>query len=179
MGSRSSLSCDIRLNSSLPEQYRGKYQNQEVITDVLTTADTIAVYGLSTKAHKASQFVASYLQYEGYRILPINPFADEILGRESYPDLLSIDEEVDVVDVFRPPNECGEIVEQAIEKEVSAVWMQLKIVNLEAASRAAEAGLDVVMDKCIKMEHGRYSGGLHSMGMNTELISARRGLRLR
>lgn len=178
MGSRSGLSCDIHLNSALSEQDRRIYQNQDVITRILSESETIAVYGLSSRSHKASQFVASYLQYEGYRIIPINPFSDEILGKKSYPDLLSVEEDVDVVDIFRPAGECSDIVEQAIEKGVSAVWMQLKIVNLEAGERAGEAGLDVVMDKCMKMEHGRYSGGLHSMGMNTELITARRGVRI-
>jgi predicted CoA-binding protein len=179
MGSRPGLSCDIHLNSALSEEDRRIYQNQEVITRILSEADTVAVYGLSSRSHKASQFVASYLQYEGYRIIPINPYADEILGNESYPDLLSVEEDVDVVDIFRPPGECSDIVEQAIEKNVSAVWLQLKIINLDAGRRARHAGLDVVMDKCMKMEHGRYSGGLHSMGMNTELITARRGVRIR
>lgn len=182
MGSRSGLSCDIRLNSHLPEAYRSVFQDPGTITRILEEADTIATYGLSTKSHKASQFVASYLQYEGYRIVPVNPFAEEILGETAYPDLETaaeaVEGEIDVVDVFRPPSEVPGIVDEALEVGAAALWLQLRIVDLEAGERAREEGIDVVMDKCLKMEHGRYSGGLHSMGMNTELITSRRGMRM-
>jgi predicted CoA-binding protein len=146
---------------------------------VLETARTVAIVGLSSDRQKASFFVAGYLKDEGYRIVPVNPKAETILGEKVYPDLASIPFPVDLVDVFRPPREIDAIVEQMIARQekgidAPALWLQLRLVNLPAAERAAAAGLTVIMDKCIKMEHGRYHGGLHSAGMNTEIISARR-----
>jgi predicted CoA-binding protein len=118
--------------------------------------------------------VASYLRDEGYRIIPVNPQASEILGERCYASLSDIPEQVDVVDIFRPTYEVAAIVEESIRIKAKSVWMQLRIIDFAAADRAIEAGLSVVVDKCIKMEHGRFSGGLHSAGMNTGLISARR-----
>jgi predicted CoA-binding protein len=133
--------------------------------------------GLSKDPQRPSYFVGSYLKYEGYKVIPVNPTADEILGERSYPDLLSIPGPVDLVDIFRPAPACLEIVQQAIEKRAKAIWMQLRIVNLEAARLAEEAGLEVIIDRCIKMEHGRYNGSLHWVGMNTELVTARKARR--
>lgn len=121
--------------------------------------------------------MASYLRSAGYTIIPVNPKADTILGLTCYPDLTSVPQPVDLVDIFRPSHECAAIVEDAIACRARAVWMQLKIINLEAAARARAAGLLVVVDRCVKMEHGRYSGGLHEAGMNTELISPLRSHR--
>jgi predicted CoA-binding protein len=172
------LACDIRLNSMLtPEQAR-KYQEPTVIRRILADTRTIAVVGLSKEPSRPSHYVASYLQYEGYRIIPVNPTADEILGERCYPDLTSIPEPVDLVDIFRPAPACLEIVQQAIAIRAKAVWLQLRIVNLAAAELAEAAGLAVVMDRCIKIEHGRYSGSLHWVGMNTEIITARKARRL-
>jgi len=142
-----------------------------------TLKDKIAIVGLSPKSERPSYFVGSYLKSEGYRIIPVNPMAKEILGEKSYPDLLSIPEPVDLVDVFRKPEDCVEVTKQAIQIGAKTLWLQLRVVNLEAAELAAAAGLNVIMDKCIKIEHGRYSGSLHWVGMNTEIISARRGQR--
>ena len=178
MGSGSSLACDISLNSILPKHLQEKYQNPELIRKILAESKTIAVVGLSSDRQRPSYFVASYLQYEGYRIIPVNPNAKEILGEKSYPDIRSIPGPVDIVDVFRRPEECGEIVRQSIEKKARTVWFQLRIVNEAAADAARDAGLRVVMDKCVKMEHGRYNGSLHWVGMNTELITARKAGRL-
>jgi len=134
------------------------------------------------RPQKASYFVGGYLQDEGYRIVPVNPKADTILGEKVYPDVASIPFPIDLIDIFRPPQDIDEIVTQAIarkEKGIDspAIWMQLRLVNLPAAERALAAGLVVVIDKCVKMEHGRYHGGLHFAGMNTEIISARKRAR--
>lgn len=171
------LACDIRMNSVLPPDLQPKYQNPVVIRTILARTRTIAIVGLSKDPQRPSYFVASYLQYEGYRIIPVNPTVDEILGERSYPNLSSIPERVDLVDIFRPAPFCVEIVQEAIAIKAPAVWMQLRIVNLEAAQLAEQAGLAVVMDRCVKIEHGRYNGSLHWVGMNTEIITARKARR--
>jgi len=174
MGSGSSVACDIRLNTRLTPEQREQFQNIEVIRDILATAKTIALVGLSTESTKPSNMVASYLQDEGYRVIPVNPRATEILGEKCYPDLKSIPERIDVVDIFRPPSEVSGIVDEAIAIGAKAVWMQLRIIDLPSAARAQATGLKVVVDKCMKMEHGRFGGALHWAGMNTEVITARR-----
>lgn len=171
--------CDITLNTRLTAEQRARYQNPDVIRGVLEQCRTIAMVGLSADRQKASYFVASYLRYEGYRVVPVNPRGGEILGQHAYPNLGSIPEPVDLVDVFRPASECSAIVEQAIAIRAKAVWTQLRIVDFEAADKALAAGLQVVMDRCVKMEHGRYGGSLHWVGMNTEIITARKPHRLR
>ncbi len=168
------ISCDIRLNSAFTSEQRAKYQNSFEIQRLLRESKTIAIVGLSTEKTKASNMVASYLQDEGYRIIPVHPKADEILGEKCYSSLLEIPDKVDIVDIFRPANEVQGIVEQAIKISAKAVWMQLRIVNFEAADLAISKGLHAIVDKCIKMEHGRYGGMLHWAGMNTEIISAKR-----
>lgn len=174
MSSLTSPTCSIRLNTSLTPEQRALYQDTNVIRDLLADSTVIAMVGLSTEKTKASNMVASYLQDEGYRVIPVNPRAEEILGEKCYPDLESIPDKVDIVNVFRPASEVSGIVESAIKIGANAVWMQLRIIDLEAAERALAAGLQVVVDRCIKMEHGRYCGALHWAGMNTELISAKR-----
>ncbi len=128
------------------------------IRQILETARTIAIVGLSDKPERDSHQVAAYLQAHGYRVIPVNPMVSEILGEKSYPSVSSIPEQIDVVDVFRKPDAVMEIVEDAIQAGASAVWLQLGVVNLEAAGRAAEAGLQVVMDRCMKIEHKRLLG---------------------
>lgn len=167
--------CDISLNTKLTKEQRELYQNTRAIQAIVGTPKTVAMVGLSTVATKPSNMVAAYLQDEGFRVIPVHPSADTILGEKVYRSLGEIPFPVDVVDIFRPANEAPEIVEQAIAIGAKAVWMQLRIVNFEAAERAMAAGLMAVMDKCIKMEHGRYGGALHWAGMNTEIVSARRG----
>ncbi len=174
MGPGSGLACDLTLNSVLDPELSRKYQNPAVVRRVLAEARTIAVVGLSTNPQKASQFVSTYLRYAGYKIIPVNPGADEILGERCYPDLASIPVPVDLVDVFRPAPFCPDVARQAVEIGAKALWLQLRIVSVEAAEIAAAAGLDVVMDRCIKMEHGRYNGSMHWVGMNTGIVTARR-----
>ena len=176
MGFGSSAVCSINLNTTLTAEQRARYQNPDVIRDVLEQSRTIAMVGLSADRQKASYFVASYLRYEGYRIIPVNLRGGEVLGQRAYPDLRSIPEPVDLVDVFRPASECPAIVDQAIGIRAKAVWTQLRIIDFESAEKALAAGLKVVVDKCVKMEHGRYGGSLHWAGMNTEIISARKPL---
>ncbi len=166
--------CSITLNTRLTPEQREKFQNTKLIRQVLASAKTIAIVGLSTETTKASNMVASYLQDEGYKIVPVNPRAIEILGEECYPDLRAIPFPVDVVDIFRPANEIPDIVQDAIDVGAQTVWMQLRLVDIPSAEKAQEAGLNVVVDKCIKMEHGRFGGMLHWAGMNTEVISAQR-----
>ena len=175
MGSGSGPACDLALNSSLSRDEQEKYQHPDTIRRILREADTIAMVGLSSKPQKASQFVATYLQYKGYNLVPVHPKADAILGNTAYPTLEDIPEPVDVVDVFRPPRECPTYAEQAAAIGADALWLQLGIVSPEAAAVAEDGGLDVVMDRCLKMEHGRYQGGMHWVGMNTGVISAKRG----
>ena len=174
MGPGPGVACSITLNSALKPEQQRLYQDPLVIQRLLREARTIAIVGLSTDPQRASWFVASYLKKEGYRVIPVNPKADRILGEKAYPDLASIPEHVDIVDVFRPAADCLPIAEQAVAIGAGALWLQLRLVNLEAAELAARNGLAVVLDRCVKMEHGRYSGRLHWGGMNTEIISARK-----
>jgi predicted CoA-binding protein len=120
---------------------------------VLNSSRTVAVVGLSSKPDRPSYRVASYLKEQGYKIIPVNPAEKEILGELCYPDLASIPESVDVVDVFRRSEEVLPIVEEAIRIGAKAVWMQEGVINEEAAARAREAGLVVVMDRCMRKEH--------------------------
>ncbi len=139
-------------------------QDDATLRRILTEARVIAVVGLSADPARPSHQVASYLQRQGYRIIPVNPTIPEVLGEPSYPDLLSVPEPVDVVDIFRPARYVPEIVEQAIAKGAKVIWMQLGVIHFEAAQRAREAGLLVVMDRCMKIEHQRLirSGSMTS-----------------
>ena len=125
----------------------------KTVRDILEKSKVIAVVGLSPKPERDSHEVAKYLQDQGYRIVPVNPRADTILGEKSYPDLASIPEKVDVVDIFRRSDDVPPVVDQAIDIGAKAVWMQLGIVNEAAAAKAREAGLGVVMDRCMLVEH--------------------------
>lgn len=174
MGPESGAACAITLNSALTPAQQRLYQDPLVIQRLLRDTRTVAVVGLSTDPQRASWFVANYLKHEGYRVIPVNPKADRILGERSFPDLASIPEPVDLVDVFRPAAECLAIARQAVAIRAKALWLQLRLVNIEAAEFASQSGLAVVVDRCVKMEHGRYSGRLHWAGMNTEVISARK-----
>jgi predicted CoA-binding protein len=129
----------------------------EELARILKEAKTIAVVGLSNNPDKDSHHIARYLQDHGYRIIPVNPGATEILGEKAYASLLDIpgDIAIDIVDIFRRPADVGPVVDDAIRRGTKTVWMQLGIANSEAAARARQAGLHVVMDTCIMMAHGR------------------------
>ena len=126
---------------------------------ILKEDKTIAVVGLSNKWHRPSYFAAKYLKEHGYRIIPVNPGNDEILGEKCYTSLLDIPEPVDVVDIFRRPKDVPPIVDEAIKIGAKVVWMQLGLAHEAAAAKAKAAGLDVVQDRCIKIEHARFHGG--------------------
>jgi predicted CoA-binding protein len=126
------------------------------IRNILEESKTVAVVGLSPKEERDSHRVARYLQSQGYRIIPVNPKANEILGERSYPDLASIPETIDLVDVFRRSEAVPPIVEEAIKVGAKAIWMQEGVIHEEAAARAREAGLRVVMDRCTMKEHRRH-----------------------
>jgi len=125
----------------------------EMIKEIFLSTKTIASVGLSNNKEKVSNGVAAYLQSQGYRVIPVNPTVDEILGEKSYPDLESIPEKIDVVQVFRRPEDVPPVVESAIKIGAKVVWMQEGIVNEEAARMAREAGLKVVMDACMRATH--------------------------
>ncbi len=177
MGSGSSLACDLTLNSVLSPELKAKYQNQQTIRRILGQARTVAMVGLSTHRQKASYFVATYLVSHGFRVIPVHPKAKEILGEKAYPTLLDITGPVDLVTIFRPSREAPRYARQAAEIGAKALWLQLRIVSEEAVGIAEAAGLDVVMDRCVKMEHGRYDGTMHFVGMNTGILTARRARR--
>ena len=141
---------------------------------ILRDCRTIAIVGLSPEWHRPSHFAAKYMQQQGYRIIPVNPRCHEVLGERCYPDLLEVPESIDMVDVFRRTDDVLPIARQAIEIKARCLWQQLGVRNLEADRLAREAGLDSVMDRCVKIEHARIFGGLHWAGVNTGVISAKR-----
>jgi predicted CoA-binding protein len=142
---------------------------------ILRSARTIAVVGLSAEWHRPSFFAAKYMQEHGYRIVPVNPRYPEILGERCHASLETVDVPIDIVDVFRRTEDVLPIARQAIAVGARCLWQQIGVKNLEAARLAGEAGLDVVMDRCVKIEHARLFGGLHWAGVNTGVVSARRG----
>ena len=141
---------------------------------ILRAARTIAVVGLSAEWHRPSFFAAKYMQEHGYRIIPVNPRYAEILGERCHASLETIEVPVDIVDVFRRTEDVLPIAQQAIAIGAKCLWQQIGVKNLEAARIAEAAGLDVVMDRCVKIEHARLFGGLHWAGVNTGVVSARR-----
>jgi len=146
----------------------------ETLRRILATHRVIAVVGLSAEWHRPSYFAAKYMQEHGYRIVPVNPKYECILGERCYPSLADIGHEVDMVDVFRRAEDVMPIARQAIEIGAKALWQQLGVVNLEADRLAREHGLDTVMDRCVKIEHARLFGGLNWAGVDTRVISAKR-----
>ena len=139
----------------------GEWKNPptDKIDELLRAVKVVAVVGLSSNGSRPSYGVAKYLKGKGYRIVPVNPNEEEILGEKSYPDLKSIPFAVDVVDVFRRPEAALAIVEEAIAKRARAVWLQEKIISIPAYKRGKEAGLTIIMDRCMYKEHARMIGG--------------------
>jgi predicted CoA-binding protein len=127
--------------------------NSDPIFDLLSRIKTIAVVGLSDSPMRPSHGVSAYMQSHGYRIIPVNPQISEALGEESYRSLLEVPEKIDLVDVFRRPEYVDEIVDQAIQLKIPAIWLQEDVINERAAEKARKAGLFVVMDRCILKEH--------------------------
>ena len=145
---------------------------------ILTQHRTIAVVGLSADWNRPSYFAAKYMQSHGYKIVPVNPRyaadAAGILGERCYASLSDIPFTVDMVDVFRRTEDVLPIAQQAIQIGAKCLWQQIGVRNLEADALAREAGMDSVMDRCVKIEHGRFFGGLNLVGVNTGVISAKR-----
>jgi predicted CoA-binding protein len=141
---------------------------------ILTRYRTLAVVGLSAQWHRPSYFAAKYMQEHGYRVIPVNPGYPEILGEKCYKSLRDIPDQVDIVDCFRKSAEIPAIAEDAIAIGAKVLWMQLGVENAEARRKAEAAGLEVVENRCVKIEHGRFFGGLGWAGVNTKVISAKR-----
>ena len=141
---------------------------------ILRENHVIAVVGLSADWFRPSYFAAKYMQEHGYRVIPVNPKYDSILGEKCYRSLREIPEKVDIVDVFRKTQDVPPIADDAIAIRAKVLWQQLGVRNESAAAKARAAGLDAVMDRCVKIEHGRLFGGLNWVGVNTRVISAKR-----
>ena len=154
----------------------GQYQDTLTIQRVLHTARTIAIVGLSANELRASNFVGYYLKRHGYQVIPVNPRETEILGEKCYPSLLDVPVPVDIVDVFRAPDALPGIARDAVTIGASTLWCQFGVINEEGARIAEEGGLTVIMDRCLKIEHARFAGGLHLAGFDTGVISSRKYL---
>lgn len=150
----------------------------EQLRRVLNRNHTIAVVGLSAEWHRPSFFAAKYMQEHGYRIVPVNPryaqTSTEVLGERCYAELSDIPFAVDMVDVFRRTEDVLPIARQAVQIGAKCLWQQIGVMNLDADALARAAGMDSVMDRCVKIEHGRLFGGLNLVGVNTGIISAKR-----
>jgi predicted CoA-binding protein len=152
-----------------------RYQDPLAIQRVLNSAKTIAVVGLSGNPLRPSNFVGYYLMRHGYQVIPVNPRESEILGEKSYPSLADVPVPVDVVDVFRAPDALPGIARDAAAIGAGTLWCQFGVINAEGAKIAEDAGLTVIMDRCIKVEHARYLGRMHWLGLNTQRVTSVRG----
>jgi predicted CoA-binding protein len=148
------------------------------LRSILRDCHTIAVVGLSAEWHRPSYFAAKYMQEHGYRIVPVNPryakASTEVLGERCYAELTDIPFAVDMVDVFRRTEDVLPIARQAVQIGARCLWQQIGVMNLEADALARETGMHSVMNRCVKIEHGRLFGGLNLVGVNTGVISAKR-----
>ena len=141
---------------------------------ILTEYKRVAVVGLSADWWRPSFFAAKYLLEHGFEVIPVNPKYEEILGQKCYPDLKSIPTPIDIVNLFQRAERVPLFIDDAIEIGAEVVWMQLNVINQQAAEKARDAGLEVVMDRCMKIEFARIFGGLNTIGVNTGIISAKR-----
>ena len=151
-----------------------EYQDPLVIQRLLHSAHTIAIVGLSNNPLRPSHFVGFYLLRHGFRVIPVTPREKEVLGQRSAASLADIGEPVDIVDVFREPSVVPALAAEAAAIGAKALWLQFGVIHEAGAAQAHEAGLDVVMDRCLKIEHARYLGRMHWLGFNTGVVSARR-----
>jgi len=176
------LSCDIPASSPLAKLLKSQRtwvgpSAQERLA-ILRKAKSIAIVGASPNSARSSYFVGTYLlQSSDYRVYFVNPNADEILGHKAYPDLASLPEVPDIVDVFRKASDIPSVIDDVIASGAKTVWVQLGIWNQEAAEYGESKGLTVVMDRCIKVEHARFHGGLHLLGFDTGVITSRKTVR--
>jgi predicted CoA-binding protein len=176
------LSCDLPANSPLAKMLRSQRTwigpDAKARLKILREAQSIAIVGMSPNPARSSYFVGTYLlQSTDYRVYFVNPNAKEILGQKVYPDLASLPEVPDIVDVFRKASDIPAVLEDVLAIGTPAIWVQLGIYNEEAARHGEENGLTVVMDRCLKVEHARFHGGLRLFGFDTGVISARKAVR--
>ena len=150
------------------------FQDRHTIQEIVLNARTVAIVGLSASELRASNFVGYYLQRHGYRVIPVNPNEERVLGEQVYASLRDVPERIDVVDVFRAPAAVPEIAREAVEVGAGALWLQFGVINPEGARIAQEGGLPVVMDSCLKVEHARLLGRMHWMGFDTGVIAGSR-----
>lgn len=148
------------------------YQDPHVIVRALRAPRTVAIVGLSKDPLRPSHFIGFYLQRHGYKIVPVNPREPEILGERSYPSLKDIPFPVDIVDVFRRPDAVPDIARDAVAIGAKVLWLQFGVISPDGARIATEGGLDVIMDRCMKIEHARHLGRMHWLGFNTGRITA-------
>jgi predicted CoA-binding protein len=141
---------------------------------ILATHKVIAIVGLSADWFRPSYFAAKYMMEHGYTVIPVNPRYDEVLGQKCYKSLRDIPVKVDIVDCFRKASDIAPLAEDAVAIGAKVLWQQLGVHNLEAAKKAETAGLEAVVDRCVKIEHARLFGGLNWAGVNTKVISAKR-----
>lgn len=149
------------------------YQDPQTIQKALACR-RVAIVGMSSNELRASHYVGFYLARHGYEVIPVNPRETEILGRTCYPSLSAIPEPVDVVDVFRDPSAVPEIAREAVATGARFLWLQFGVISHDGIAIARAGGLDVIADKCMKIEHARYRGRMHWLGFNRGTLSARR-----
>ena len=149
-------------------------QTMGMIRDILQRYKRVAMVGLSANPNRPSYFAATYLKDWGFELFPVNPAYQEVLGFKCYPTLADVPAPLEVVDIFRKPDDVPPIVDEAIRLKAKVIWMQLGIWDLAARDKAQAAGLKVVMDRCMKIEHARFDGGLNVTGIRTGVISARK-----
>jgi uncharacterized protein len=176
------LSCELPADSPLAKLLKSQRTwigpSAKERLGILRSAKSIAIVGASPNAARSSYFVGTYLlQSSDYRVYFVNPNATEILGQKAYPDLASLPEVPDIVDVFRKGSDIPSVIDDVLAIGAKTIWVQLGIWNQEAAEYGESKGLTVVMDRCIKIEHARFNGGLHLLGFDTGVISSRKTVR--
>jgi len=176
------LSCSVPTNSPLAKLLRSQRTwegpDAKARLKLLRAAKSIAIVGASPNPARSSYFVGTYLQQSSsYRVYFVNPNADTILGEKAYPDLASLPEVPDIVDVFRKAADIPAVIDDVLAIGAPTIWVQLGIWNQEAAEYGESKGLNVVMDRCLKIEHARFNGGLHLLGFDTGQITARKTIR--
>jgi uncharacterized protein len=176
------LSCDIPSSSPLAKLLKSQRTwvgpSAKERLAILRTAKSIAIVGASPNAARSSYFVGTYLlQSSDYRVYFVNPNADTILGQKAYASLADLPEVPDIVDVFRKASDIPSVVDEVLASGAKTIWVQLGIWNQEAAEYGESKGLTVVMDRCLKVEHARFHGGLHLLGFDTGVITARKTVR--
>ena len=168
----------VRSSRGIPDKpfCAPKMDDIPTLRRILKENHVIAMVGLSANWYRPSYFAAKYMLDHGYRVIPVNPSYQEVLGQKCYPSLRDIPEKVDIVDCFRRSEEIMPLAEDTIAIGAKALWMQIGVINEAAADVAGKAGLDVVMNRCVKIEYARLFGGLNWAGVNTGVISAKRPL---